>query len=52
MSPVLSESVVPMEERVNLRMVSLNDGYNVMMEFRDQLRRGKILLRTALRNKM
>lgn len=51
-SSVLSESVVPREERVNLRMVWLKDGYNVMMEFWDQLRRGKILLSTALRNKM
>lgn len=40
-SPVSSEpTVLPSEERVNLRTVSLIDGYKVMMEPRDQSRRG------------
>ncbi len=40
-SPVSSEPrVLPSEERVNLRTVSLKDGYKVMMEPRDQSRRG------------
>lgn len=39
------------QELVNLRMVSLKDGYLDMMRW-DQLKQGKILLMTVLRNRM